>query len=36
MSSKRVRNTRMREELGVTLKYPSVVHGLPDALGLSG
>ena len=32
-SNKRITNVRMRDELGVRLRYPDVVHGLPMALG---
>ena len=31
-SSKRVRNHRMRERLGLTLRYPDIATGLPAAL----
>lgn len=30
--SKRLRNRRMRDELGVVLRYPSLEHGLPSCL----
>jgi nucleoside-diphosphate-sugar epimerase len=31
-SNKRVRNRRMREELGVILRFPDIQAGLPDAI----
>jgi hypothetical protein len=33
--NKRVRNTRLREELGVTLKFPSYREGLQAILALA-
>ncbi len=32
-ANKRVRNTRMKDELGVVLTYPDITTGLPAALG---